>query len=398
MNMRLTSPILVLLGCVAAAFSQTASQESFAVARLENGATVGFAMMRTGAASPGEAIGEVVFPRSNTVSRVLYDQASGAYFGYRLEVDSVQTNRYRIVFTPLPDSVASGLQRHMRCPTCPRPALLAGSMPRFPEPMTVLEGAVCTVDLLVNPRTGEKIIDVLMVSLNAVTRENMKEATAKIREGFRLTLAGDSLAARGNLKGAIAEYERAAANNPNDAVVRNRLGIIYQRNGDIDKAQKQFELAVNLNPRFAEAWNNIGSCYHAHGKFKQAIRYYRKAIESKPGLATTHRNIASAYFAQRRFEDGYEALQAAFRLDPSILESPDPFGIKAFDANAAAQYFFFAKVTAANGQLDTALDFLRKAAASGFKEWDSIARDPDFGKLKADPRYQELLRSTLTRQ
>jgi len=396
-SMRPEFRILFFLASVATAFPQSPPSGFSAVAKLENGANVGFSLLRTGAALSGGTLGEVVFPRSNAVSRVLYDQSSGAYFGYRLAVEFVQTSRYRILFSPLPNSAATELQQHLRCPSCPRPTLLAGSLPRFPEPLTVPEGAVCTVDLLVNPQTGEKIIDVIRVSLNAISREHMQAATERVREGLRLILAGDSQAARGNLAGAVAEYEKAVALNPNDAVVRNKLGIIFQRQGEVDKAQKQFEQAVELNPRFAEAWNNIGSCYHAHGKFKQALRYYRKALDSKPGLATSYRNIASAYFAQRRFEQGYQALQEAFRLDPAILESPSSSGIKAFDVNAASQYFFFAKLSAANGQLDTALNFLKQAAANGFREWDSVAQDPDFKKVIAHPRYQELLRTTIPR-
>ncbi len=394
--MRSIIRVSFLFAGLATAFADSPGgpSESLSIARLDNGANVGFALMRTGNAPPAESMGVVVFPRSNVVSRVLYDQASGAYFGYRLVVDSVQASSYRIGFLPLADNAGALLQQHMRCPTCPRPSLLAGTLPRFPEPLTVLEGAVCSVDLLVNPHTGEKIIDVIKVSLNAITRENMQVATERVREGIRLTVAGDSLAARGNFAGAIAEYEKAVATNPTDAVIRNKLGISYQRQNDVDKAQKQFEFAVGLNPHFAEAWNNIGSCYHARGKYKQAIRYYQKALESKPGLATAYRNIGSAYFAQSRFEEGYQALQAAYRLDPAILENSPVSGIKALDVNAAAQYFFFAKLSAANGQLDTALDFLKKAAARGFRDWGLLARDPDFEKLVKDPRYNELLQSS----
>ncbi len=393
MNTRSVVSFLLLLGSAAAISAELRAEtrDYPAVARLDNGAYVGFTMLRTGNASSGGNIGEVVFPRSNGVSRVLYDQEGGSYFGYRLEVEFLQPVSYRFVFKPLAGNVDAQLQRYMHCPTCPRPTLLPGSMPRFPAPLTVLDGAVCTVDLLVNPQTGEKIIDVIKVSSQEIARSHLSAATDRIRGGLKLAQAGDTLVARGRLSGAIEEYLKALEINPNDAVVHNKLGICYQRQGDVDRALKQFELAVSLNPRFAEAWNNVGSCYHARGKLKQAVKYYQKALESKPGLATAYRNIGSAYFAQGRFEQGYEALQAAFRIDPAILETASSPGIQARDINAAAQYFYFAKLSAANGQIDTALDFLKKAVIRGFKDWSSVARDPEFAKVILDPRYKQLI-------
>ncbi len=362
----------------------------FGVARLENGVCVGFGLVQSRQPAAASAISEVVLPRSKGVSRVLYDPAGASYFGYRLDVEALAGRRYRMRFRSLGDDVESELQRRLNCPECPRPTLLPRAQPRFPAPLTVNDGDVCTLDLLLNPQTGEKIVDVIKVSGQDISRETMGAATDRIREALKLVLTADTLAARRNYPSAIAQYEKALAINPNDSGIRNRLGLCLQWSSRLEEAQRQYEQAVKLNPAYAEAWNNLGTCYHARLKYGQAIRNYQKAVQIRPGFATAYRNMGTAFFAQDRLEDGYLALQTAFRLDPSIL-SGGAVGIQTQHASAATQYFFFAKINAANGQAEEAVRFLSMAVEVGFKDCSLIRRDPDFQKIRKDERFKRLL-------
>ena len=82
--MKTTTAALVLAAGLATA---ARADERFAFATLENGSSIGFALVRTGGEGPSEAMGEAALPRSNSVSRVLWDRETGAYFGYRVEVE-----------------------------------------------------------------------------------------------------------------------------------------------------------------------------------------------------------------------------------------------------------------------------------------------------------------------
>ena len=375
--------------CAAAPGSQ-APAGSFGVARLENGAYVGFGLVRSGQTAEPNAISDIVLPRSKTVSRVLYDQGGATYFGYRLEIEAVSGRRFRMKFRPLGDDIETELQRRLNCPTCPPPTALPRAQPRFPAAFTVNDGDVCTLDLLSNPQTGEKIVDVIKVSGQDISADTMRAASDRIREALRLALAADILAARRDYARAIAEYRKALAINPNDPVVRNKLGLCLQWSGRPDEAQKQYEQAVKMSPTYAEAWNNLGTCYHGRLRYGPAVRNYQKAVQIRPGFATAYRNMASAFFAQNRLEDGYQALQTAFRLDPTIL-SGGAIGIQTEDAMAPMQYFFFAKISAANGKAEAAARFLGKAFEGGFKDCSLISRDADFQKIKKDERFIQLL-------
>jgi hypothetical protein len=79
----------------------------------------------------------------------------------------------------------------------------------------------------------------------------------------------------------------------------------------------------------------------------------------------------------------------AFRLDPTVLESQGP-GIPAAGIDAATQSYYLAKLLAANGQTESAIEFLRRAKEAGFRDWVRVRSDPDFRAVVADPRFKEL--------
>src|SRR5512143_3508938 len=136
------------------------------------------------------------------------------------------------------------------------------------------------------------------------------------------------LAARRNWTGAIAAYREAIVASPNDASLHNRLGICYQRKGDVKAARAAYKKAIDLRNEYAEAWNNLGTIDHARGKYKQAISAYGKAIQMNARDAVFHKNLGAAWLARGDVEKALEAWNEAFRLDPVAFEK-DAVGVPA---------------------------------------------------------------------
>jgi len=372
------------------ASSAAPAQERFAFATLENGASMGFALVRTGGTGSSEAMGEVALPRSNSVSRVLWDRENGSYFGYRVEVERKSGPRpFRASFKPLDRSaVERELKQRGDCPGCPPPAPL-GAGPRFPAPQLLAEGEALTLELLTNRETGERILDVVRVSARAVTPEAMRTGVGRALEGHQSVQRAAVHFVRGRYAAAAEEYRKALAVQPFDPTVHNKLGICYQQLGNDAMARREYDRALALDPGYGEVWNNIGTLEQARNRFKQAVRAYKKAIETKPGLANPWKNLGNAYLALGQVQEAYEAYQEAFRLDPTVLESQGP-GIPAAGIDVATQSFYLAKLLAANAQTDSALEFLRRAKEAGFRDCDRILSDPAFRAVVADPRFQEI--------
>jgi len=197
------------------------------------------------------------------------------------------------------------------------------------------------------------------------------------------------LAARQAWDGAIAAYREAIAKSPNDPALRNRLGICYQHKGDAKAARAAYKKALDIRKDYAEAWNNLGTIDHARGKYKQAIAAYSRAIQAKPQDAVFHKNLGAAWLARGDVERALEAWNEAFRLDPATFES-DALGVPAAGGNLSRQYYLYAKLLAARGQTEKALEYLVKAHAAGFHDFGKVEGDRDFATLVADPRYAAL--------
>jgi Flp pilus assembly protein TadD len=378
---------------LAAAFiapSAASAQDRFAFATLENGASMGFALVRSGE-EPSESIGEAALPRSNSVSRVLWDRDSGAYFGYRVEVERKSGPRpFRVSFKQLDrGAVERELKQRGNCPGCPPPAPL-GAGPRFPAPQLLAEGEALTLELLTKPATGDRILDVVRVSTQPLTPAAMKTGVTRALEGQRAVQRAAVHVARGRYAAAVEEYRRALEVQPYDASVHNKLGICYQQLRDDSMARREYDRAVQLDPGYGEVWNNIGTLEQSRKRFKSAVRSYKKAIDVKPGHASFWKNLGSAYLALGQAEQAFEAYQEAFRLDPTVLESQGT-GIPAVGVDLATQSYYLAKLLAANGQTDSALEFLRRAKEAGFKDFDRVRADPAFKVVVEDPRFAEIV-------
>jgi tetratricopeptide (TPR) repeat protein len=389
--------LLVAAGQLTNAAAQPGSTNGadYAFATLGKGVHVAFALVRSGTSTGEGSIGEVVVPGSNDVSRVLFDQRSGAYFGYRLEAEPLPfRGRFKVAFRALEARVGSELERRIDCPDCPPPAPLAARAGSYPTPRMVTDGEAVALDLLVNPTTGDRILDVLVVSAKPVPVPTMRRAAERIQQALLEVKRGDNYMARRAFDAAAAAYTQALLLNPNDASVCNKLGMCYQKMDKEREAWLQYERALELNPDYAAVWNNMGSIEHNRERYKQAVKRYERAVALNPGFATAYKNMGAAYFAMERFEDGLEAYRTAFRLDPSVLRSSGSAAVQATGVDAALQSFFFAKICAAAGRPEVALDFLTRAWENGFRDFPRVAADPDFASLLEHPRYLALVAGT----
>jgi tetratricopeptide (TPR) repeat protein len=371
----------------AANTSARASDDRVAFATLENGLSVGFALVRTAEPEAGGALREAALARSNSVSRVLFDRESGAFFGYRLTADRAGAGRVKLAFQPLANGIESEVIDRLSCPACPAPARIPS--PRFPAPQELKEGETVSLELLAKPATGERILDVIAVSPRPLSPEAMRAAAARTLEVWQIGQKAATMVARGNYEEATIEYRKVLALTPNDAVVHNKLGIAYQTLGRYGPARREYDQALALRPGYPEAWNNVGTLEQARGRFKQAIAAYRKAVEIKPALATPWKNMGSAFLALGRVQEGLSAYRRAYGLDPGVLESRT--GAVASGLDPGTESYYLAKMFAGSGQAEVALQFLLKAEAAGFHDWDKVRSDPDFKFLGDDPRFQQLL-------
>jgi Tfp pilus assembly protein PilF len=394
---RALGAVLTALGLAVAASPCAAQGEprsnDFDEVALNGGVSVGFGMLLLGdTAEPPPGLHGYVLARPTTVTRLILDEATGATFGYRLDVSPIAsfsspTFVVRVDIRPLEAAEEKALKRIQVCPGCPAPRLVA--MPvRFPPSQIVRDGDTIVVDMLVRPSTREKIVDVVKFSSDQVTRALIDEIRARVGEASRHLRRGDDLLARGEITAAATEYSRSIDLQP-DATAHLRLARSQQRLGRLLLAQRQYERALALNREDADAWHELAMLLHRAGGSSQATSRYRHALKLRPDWALARRNLATAYLDTGELAPAFEEYRQSRRSDPGILQSKDAACVPPM--NAAMQYYLFAKVHAAESEWDATVIWLKKAKEAGFNEFKRLQSEPEFKPLLHDPRLVALL-------
>jgi tetratricopeptide (TPR) repeat protein len=234
-----------------------------------------------------------------------------------------------------------------------------------------------------------------------------KDASAE-----ELESQGDKLRAAKAFADAL-DYYRAALKHAT-AGLWNKIGITEIQMGRYKDARKSFDHAIKLDRNFAEAYNNRGALYYILGSQKQmesshpgrdlprgarknyrkAVTEYAKAVQLNGTVATYHSNLGTAYFALREFPAAANEYYAALLLDPNVFERHPSSGIAAqlsSPEDRAHYSFVLARMYAKIGNLDRALEYLRRAMEDGYQDIDAVYKDQEFATLRKDPRFTELM-------
>lgn len=100
--------------------------------------------------------------------------------------------------------------------------------------------------------------------------------------------------ASGNVKKAIAEYQKVIANEPDNTDVHGKLAPLLAESGQFKPAWKSFELS-------AEG-------FRKKGFVDRAISVYMQAAEAMPGLVEVWERVAAMHLERRRRADAVKAL------------------------------------------------------------------------------------------
>lgn len=136
---------------------------------------------------------------------------------------------------------------------------------------------------------------------------NMVEAQAAL---------GTILHRQGHDTAALPHLQRAVQLRPDNAQVRHTLAITLEDLGRHDAAIAQLRKAVELSPRFAEAHYGLGSLLQKKGKTGEALEHYRIALDINPGLTDLYAPTAALFAARGQLAEAARLLTEAVRRQP----------------------------------------------------------------------------------
>ena len=119
---------------------------------------------------------------------------------------------------------------------------------------------------------------------------------------------------------AIAIYQQFAAANPNDAAVRERLGVLMMNSGRAGEAVPHLEAAVKISPSSANRFA-LATAYLRDQQPQKATAVLSEAIAADPKNPELYIASAGLYRDQKNFKTAAEQFWQASQLKPESKDA-----------------------------------------------------------------------------
>ncbi len=193
------------------------------------------------------------------------------------------------------------------------------------------------------------------------------------------------------------------------ALSHYNLGYVYFEMGAFEKAIISFQKTIITNPDYTNAYDLLGHSYYRLKDFTQAELIWKKLHERKPNDPNILQNLGEVGLDLGRGADYAEPLfLKAIALDISYPHAYLSLGKLHLEKNeyALAQKRFaefsalrpengevyFYRAIAAHQDSTQALQYLETAFQKGFKDYESLKKEPRLDALRKLAAYKELIK------
>ncbi len=211
-----------------------------------------------------------------------------------------------------------------------------------------------------------------------VPQDGLLKIDAPATEYYRVVNVASELVKKGEYEAAIAQWNKAIALSPSEALAHFNLANALVAIGKGTEAIPHYEKALELSPGHSEAHNNLGNILLAAKKPNEALPHFEKAVELNPENVNARSNLGSMLAQQGKIAEAIPHLQKAVDLNPGSADARNNLGVALamtgkFDAGIAA---LEEAVKLSGGREPAILDVLSAvyAEAGHYKEAAKIAR------------------------
>jgi tetratricopeptide (TPR) repeat protein len=189
-------------------------------------------------------------------------------------------------------------------------------------------------------------------------------------------------------EGGFANLQKALALDPQDELVNGLAGLYYRRQGDTEQAMIYFQRAITANPQAAVWHIQVAEALADAGQLEEALVQYRAVVEMDKSDPESWKALAK-FSLTRNYqveETGLAAARQLVLIDPqnpvyldllgtaylalNDLDSAERFFLQAlkFDPDEAAILIHLGQTSLYRGDKETAIEYLRRAAANASDE------------------------------
>jgi tetratricopeptide (TPR) repeat protein len=122
---------------------------------------------------------------------------------------------------------------------------------------------------------------------------------------------------QGLIEQAAAEFERLAAEQPNNAIVHEALGRTRRAQGRLPEALDELETAQRLRSRWIAPWLNAGDVQMRLGQYDAAERSFVKALQISPRSLAAALGLIQTLAAQGNIDRAIEQCEKSLQTFPN---------------------------------------------------------------------------------
>jgi tetratricopeptide (TPR) repeat protein len=136
-----------------------------------------------------------------------------------------------------------------------------------------------------------------------------------------LRAAGDLYYRKQNYNEALASYQKAAADAPNDGNLYYGIALVQQALANVEGQEQAATTGISKPNQYAtELQLLLADALHKQRKYDPALAAYNKVLAAKPDSIEIYRLMGEIYRAQSKFADAIEITKRALRLWPQSGE------------------------------------------------------------------------------
>lgn len=185
------------------------------------------------------------------------------------------------------------------------------------------------IPLYSNQNQSQRVDELVKLGIQAFQARRLADAVGYLTNALALAphhaLAHNCLGivrrAQGDVRAAIACYERALECEPDYAEAHNNLGVACEASGNIGRATLAYQAALRNRPKFAAALNNLGNVLTKQGRPQEAVDQLQQAIREQPGFAAAHNNLGLALVRLEQTEEAERCFRRALEYQPNFPEA-----------------------------------------------------------------------------
>jgi tetratricopeptide (TPR) repeat protein len=171
----------------------------------------------------------------------------------------------------------------------------------------------------VSPSSGAAYLLMGRMLKQANLPESSAEAAKKALEltpGLALAhfLLGEFYLFKSDTEQALREFEQERQINPANFAVYDRLGDVYTREGQYEKAQEALAKAISLDTSSTGPFIQMGKVLLKRNDPQTSLLYLQHAEKMDPGNFMTHTLLAQAYRSLGRTEESKQQFAAASKI------------------------------------------------------------------------------------